>query len=416
MALAFVWAAQCADVATDLSRPRSDSVPAGVVHVKVVENGESKAKPEDCRGVIVGPGVNQPDAFPGYAGFVGWESPIRLKNGDWIVGFNAGYWHASVSTPMQYKPENIEAFRKLGMPTNIVAPTGGRAMFTRSVDEGKTWGKPQTLIDTPADDRHPAFVQLKDGTVLCEFFIYLGDEVVTPGKDPPPHVYFIRSFDNGKSWEKTPRPLATPYFHETDGPFAKLRDGSVLLAINGRPEGPPDQAGIFRSTDGGKNWKLLSTIKADHALQEVTVTELLDGQWVVMARPEGDISWSNDKGKTWTKPVTFGMRMYAPSLYVLRDGTLVCLHGSYGGGGLRVIFSRDGGHTWIAPAKSHGFLVDNSYGYGKAMELPDGSLFISYIATGGHKITDAQQNAIRCIRLRVRDDYAGIDLLPAPNR
>ena len=44
-------------------------------------------------------GVNQPDPFPGYAGFVGWESPIRLKNGEWLVGFNAGYWHASAPTP-----------------------------------------------------------------------------------------------------------------------------------------------------------------------------------------------------------------------------------------------------------------------------------------------------------------------------
>jgi hypothetical protein len=62
--------------------------------VTVVEGGESKARPEDCRAVLVGPGINQPDLFPGYGGFVGWESPVRLKNGDWLVGFNAGYWHA----------------------------------------------------------------------------------------------------------------------------------------------------------------------------------------------------------------------------------------------------------------------------------------------------------------------------------
>ena len=84
-----------------------------------------------------------------------------------------------------------------------------------------------------------------------------------------------------------------------------------------------------------------------------------------------------------------------------------------GKGGLRVIFSTDGGETWIAPAKGHGFLVDNSYGYGKAMELPDGSLFITYIATGGHRTEDAKTNGIRCIRLRVRADHSGIDLLPA---
>ena len=70
----------------------------------------------------------------------------------------------------------------------------------------------------------------------------------------------------------------------------------------------------------------------------------------------------------------------------------------------------------MAAGPDHGFLVDQSYGYGKAMELPDGSLFITYLATGGHHTSDAQANSIRCIRLRVRPDYSGIDLLPAPNR
>ncbi len=387
--------------------------------VKIVENGESAAKPEDCRAVIVGPGVNQPDPFPGYAGFVGWESPIRLANGDWLVGFNAGYWHASVSTPMNYKPENLAAFRQMGMPTDVTAPTGGRAMFTRSTDEGKTWSKPETLIDTPADDRHPAFVQLADGTIICSFFIYLGDEPPTiEQKDPQPHIFFLRSFDDGHTWEKEPHPLGTPHYYETDGPLVRLKDGSVIVAINGRPEGPPDQVGIFRSIDRGETWDLLSAVKADHDLVEVSVAELPDGRWVLMARPEGDISWSSDRGKTWTPPQTFGMRMFAPSLYVLRDGTLLCLHGSYAPGhsGLRAIFSTDGGQTWIAPAADHGFLVDNTYGYGKAMELPDGSLFVAHLATGGHGTADAANNAIYGIRLRVRPDHSGIDLLPAPNR
>src|SRR5207253_8784218 len=48
-----------------------------------------------------------------------------------------------------------------------------------------------------------------------------------------------------------------------------------------------------------------------------------------------------------------------------------------GHGGLRLIFSTDGGHTWIAPAAAYGFLVDKCYGYGKAFELPDGSLLVA---------------------------------------
>ena len=163
---------------------------------------------------------------------------------------------------------------------------------------------------------------------------------------------------------------------------------------------------------------MLSVVQADHDLDEAHTTELPDGRLVMIARPEGDICWSNDGGHTWSRPVTFGMRMYAPTLYVLRDGTLVCLHGSYapGAGGLRVIFSTDGGETWIAPSPKYGFLVDHSYGYGQGMELPDGSMYVLHISTGGHRTKDAQTNSIWSIRLRVRQDHSGVDLLPAPER
>ena len=172
------------------------------------------------------------------------------------------------------------------------------------------------------------------------------------------------------------------------------------------------------SHDRGATWQTLSLIKADHDLYEASTAELPDGRLVMIARPEGDISWSSDGGRTWTAPVTFGMRLFAPSLYVLRDGTLVCLHGSYapGNSGLRLIFSSDGGRSWIAPAKDHGFLVDGCYGYGKAMELPDGSLFVTYQDAGGHSTRDAMAMSLRCLRVRIRPDHSGIDLLPAPNR
>ena len=389
--------------------------------VKVVQNGESSTKPEGCRGIVVGPGVNEPDPFPGYRGFVGWESPIQLSTGEWLVGFNAGYWHASAPTPLNYSPKTLAEYIRMGLPADIVAPTGGRAMIVRSKDQGQSWSKPETLIDTPSDDRHPAFVELQDGTVLCSFFTYDGEpKNGDPSNEPAARVWFLRSFDRGRTWEKQPRRLPTPFLYdETDGPLIRLKDGSVLVAVNGRAKsGPPDQAGFFRTTDRGETWKLLATVKANHDLLEIAVAELDDGKLVMMARPEGDIAWSSDRGRTWTAPQTFGMRMFAPSLYVLRDNTLVCLHGSYapGHGGLRIIFSTDGGLSWIAPSRDHGFLVDNSYGYGKAMELADGSLFIVYLATGGHTAQDARNNSIRAIRLRVRADHSGIELLAAPNR
>jgi BNR repeat-like domain len=413
--------------------------------VKVVTGGESSLQPEDCLATLIGPDINQPDSFPGYGGFVGWVSPVRLKNGDWLVGFNAGYWHASAPTPLRYSPENLETYLKLGMPSHIVAPTGGRAMLIRSTDQGKTWSKPLTMLDTPDDDRHPAFMELPDGTLLCSLFTYPGVDNADLQKNPSfaCRTAVIRSFDNGKTWDtELIRPPSPFLGDETNGPMVLLKDGSALMTIDGTPKnGGASQVALFTIKDKGTTWHLLSTVRSGHKLQEVTVSKemdtkkssvlskehpldeantvvLPDGQWVMMARPEGDICWSLDQGKTWTEPVTFGMRMYAPSLYVLRDGTLVCLHGSYqpDHSGLRVIFSTDGGHTWIAPAKDYGFLVSRCYGYAKAMELPDGSLFITDQDRGGHTTHDAQNMSIRCLRLVIRPDHSGIELLPAPNR
>jgi photosystem II stability/assembly factor-like uncharacterized protein len=249
----------------------------------------------------------------------------------------------------------------------------------------------------------------------------------------------IRSFDHGMTWEKEVVRLPSPFIaEETDGPMVLLKDGSVLMTINGAPvDSDIDQAAVFTSRDKGASWKLLSVVKSGGDLKEAIKTENMDteksvvlseghdlfeantavmhnGQWVMIARPEGDICWSDDKGKSWTKPVSFGMRIFAPSLYVLRDGTLVCLHGSYDPGfwALRVIFSTDGGHTWIAPSETHGFLVSNCYGYAKAMELPDGSLFIVDQDTGGHKTADARNMSLRCLCLKIRPDHSGIELLP----
>jgi hypothetical protein len=263
---------------------------------------------------------------------------------------------------------------------------------------------------------------MPDGTLLCSLFTYPGAELGDVIKHPEQacRTGVIRSFDRGKTWEKQLIRPPSPFLEdESDGPMVVLKDGSVLLTIDGAPkEGGSFQAAVFMSRDRGATWQLGSVIRADHDLYETNATQLPDGQLVMMARPEGDICWSRDQGCTWTAPVSFGMRILAPSLCVLRDGTLVCLHGSYasGYGGLRLIFSTDGGHTWIAPAKDHGFLVDNCYGYGKATELPDGSLFVTDQGTGGHSTQDAKNMSLRCLRVRIRPDHSGVDLLPAPNR
>ncbi len=387
------------------------------VTVKVVANGDSVATPAECHAVLVGTGVNEPDPFPGYRGFVGWDYPIRLRNGTMMVGFNAGYWHFSAPTP--YAPESageVKLYQGMGMPADIDAPRGGRAMIIRSTDNGKTWGKPYTMVDTSWDDRHPAFLETKKGTIVATFFMgSLGDYKTR--NDVGFRTMVTRSTDKGLTWSE-PKQIPTPFLaDETNGPLLQAKDGSIYMAIDGLPKGGSNwQGAVLRSTNDGKDWKVLSILPAAHELSEPTITELPDGSMVFLARPESDIAWSYDHGKTWTPFTTIGMRLFAPSLQVLKDGTLLCIHGSYGAGGLRCIFSRDGGKTWIAPNEKWGFLIDNTYGYGKGIQLPDGSIWVTYIKSGGHGTEDAKSNAVMNIRFRIRPDYSGIDLLPAPNK
>ncbi len=378
------------------------------VTIKVVANGDSVATPAECHAVLVGPGVNQPDPFPGYGGFVGWESPIRLKDGTMIVGFSAGYWHGSPPTPIS--GGEAEGYIKIGMPV-IDAPRGGRAMLVRSTDNGKTWSKPETIVDSPWDDRHPAFVEALNGTIIATFFEWaLGDKGGA-------HSVYTRSTDKGRTWSE-PKRLPSPFSgDEIDGPLVLAKDGSIYAVIDGAREGSKlSEAAVLRSTDNGKTWKILSTLKTDHDMYELSLAQLHDGSMAIIARKDSDIAWSYDGGKTWTPFATLGWQLYAPSLLTLKDGTLLSIHGSYAAGGLRCTFSRDGGKTWIAPNEKYGFLIDNTYGYGKGTQLPDGSIWITYIKSGGHSPEDAKTNAVMNIRMRIRPDYSGIDLLPAPNK
>ena len=380
----------------------------GAPVVKVVSETPSKLSAVECRRMLVGPGVNQPRPFPGYKGFVGWESAVRLHNGTWLVGFNAGYRHAS--PPVQ----STESGADRGA---VIAPTGGRAMIMRSTDEGVTWSKPVTLVDTPEDDRHPSFTELPDGTVLCTFFTYNGRYDSAGNLSASTFkTQLMRSTDGGKTWSR-PMRMPSPFENDaTDGPIIVLKDGSALLTIYGNPgNNVPCQVAVVASKDSGKTWRVISVVKADHELSEPGIAQLPSGRLVMISRPNADICWSDDSGITWTEPVSLGMRVFECSLLSLRDGTLLCLHGSYATGGLRAIISKDGGQTWLAPSKDYGFAVDTTvYGYAKPMELPDGSVFAVYIDNPGHSPEQVEKSAIWGVRMRVRSDLTGIEMLPAP--
>jgi BNR repeat-like domain len=361
---------------------------------------------ERYRRVLVVPGLNEPEAYPGYRGFVGWEGLTRTRTGVLLLTFSSGYWHASPPTPLGAREKRL--LEKYGI-AEIDAPRGGRAHIMRSEDGGLTWGKPAVLIDTPGDDRAPAAVQLSDGTLVCSFFVW-----------PPKMVGIIRSRDDGKTWEQEPRYLRNPFrWTGGDGPPIELPDRSVLMATyaGSGPEDGKMQQGIFRSMDQGATWHHLATLDAPFNLDEPHIAALPDGRLMTICRREGAVAWSDDQGKTWTAPLPLPLKIYDPWLLPLKDGTLLCVHGSYTEGrkGVRAILSPDGGKTWHAAGPDFGFAIDPSvYGYSRGVELDDGSIYLVYMANGGHKPEHMKSQRIIAIRIRVKAGCRGIELLPVP--
>ena len=246
----------------------------------------------------------------------------------------------------------------------------GRLDWITSSDQGKTWTKPQTLVDGPEDDRNPAIGQLKDGTLIVAYCVLSGyDETgrklsgnradrVFDG------VYIMRSKDGGKTWSKGEKALATGKPPGVGGvrsaavsPFGKivqLSDGTALMAVyyeatlaDGKQQ---FQSWLFRSKDSGQTWGDPTLIQLDG--NETTLTVLKDKSIVAAVRTSRagflQVTRSIDNGRTWSTPVAVTKDAEHPAdLIQLRDGRVLMTFGERNPPrGIHALMSSDAGATW----------------------------------------------------------------------
>lgn len=310
--------------------------------------------------------------------YIGWPTITRTKSNELLVVFS-------------------------GNRDEHVCPYGITQMI-RSKDNGKSWSAPETINNTPLDDRDAGIVETKNGTLLVSWFTSLAFD--TPGlyKKHPEWIrhseklstqtkqqwlgnWTRRSADQGKSWERPVKQFVTA----PHGPV-ELADKRLLYVGTGEISGQYN-IGVEESQDDGQNWKLISTIKIPSGklmsdFSEPHVVETADGKLVAMFRynPTDKSqcflhqSESTDGGKTWSVLHETPIWGYPPHLIKLNNDWLLAVYGvrrvPYSE---RACLSKDGGKSWdIKNEITLSQSANGDLGYPASVQLDDGSIFTVY--------------------------------------
>ncbi len=165
-----------------------------------------------------------------------------------------------------------------------------------------------------------------------------------------------------------PSPLFISGPHFGTGRVIQLPNGDLLSPMQGKFQGDTKlRVFVTRSVDRGRTWRYIGTIAYNPVDQqtdfpgqyvghaEASIALLPNGQLLSVMRTQYtqytgeyrplNASWSDDLGKTWTKPVPTSPHLMNihPNLIVLDNGVVACV---YGRPGFHAVFSVDNGHTW----------------------------------------------------------------------
>ena len=314
----------------------------------------------------------------GAGGYQAFPDVVRLRSGDLLVVFYAGYAHVS--------------FPRKDLPR------GARVCSVRSRDNGKTWGGLQTVADTPWDDRDPSICQLADGTLICNWFTYYAGRPERRPGNPVGYkeIWLAFSSDDGKTWgEPQLIPSTADSYYGCTTPIREMPDGSLIMPIYHETHDKDNKYVILSlmifSHDKGKTWSKPFVVDPDNIdNDEPDITRLPDGHLLCVMRTNYNKSmWkslSTDGGKTWTKSEPIGFMGHAPCLFRTSGGILLCGHRHPG---TSLHYSLDDGATW-----SDNVQID-SYGgaYPSMAELPDGRILFVYYEEG-------KGSAIRAVFLK----------------
>ena len=296
----------------------------------------------------------------------------------------------------------------------------GKVQLVRSSDDGETWSKPETICNTPLDDRDAGIIETVEGTLVVNWFTSLAFAQASYGgwlkrlESPEilmewqrhadkltPEIrgrwlgyWTRRSTDGGKTWE-------TPVKHFGNAPHGgiRLKDGRLLFVGKRSVDGCTELI-VEESRDDARSWQQIGTVPQNpeddrNQYYEPHVVETGGGRLVAMFRyhffEKGSRkrredksmlrqSESSDGGKTWATCHTTRMQGYPPHLIALKDDALLCVYGRRRPPfGEYACVSRDGGATWdIENEVRLAAATSGDLGYPASTEMADGSILTVY--------------------------------------
>ncbi len=294
-------------------------------------------------------GLGSAASFDGGKNWTKTTLPVSLCGGG--TSANHGNYPFASDPWVSFGPTGIVYAISLSFGVPVSGGTNSAILATRSLDGGKTWQAPSTLIvDGSAfgNDKESITADPNDPSL-----VYAVWDRLDSSNDGP--AYFARSTNSGTTWE-TAKPIFDP------GPNAQTLGNEIVVLPDGTlvdlfaylanlPSGQQiATAAVIRSTDHGVTWS--SPISIDDmypvgAFDPETGASVRDGADLpqIAVAPNGTLfatwadarftngnhdsialSQSSDGGKTWSAPVAINAydtaEAFEPSIHVRQDGTI----------------------------------------------------------------------------------------------
>ncbi len=310
-------------------------------------------------------------------------APFSICTGGAIV--NGGDFERASDPWVTFSPNGVAYWMALTVTggATFSASSESGMLVARSLDGGRTWERPITLIRDGAlafNDKNSITADPTDAN-----YVYAVWDRLQPSAGGP--AWFTRTTNGGASWE-APRVLYDPgasaqtlgsvVVVQPNGTIVNVFDRITTLANNTQQS----EIVVVRSSDKGVNWSTpikISDMLAGGAFDPDTRAAIRDGAGLpqVAAAPNGNlyVVWqdgrfvngidsiafarSTDGGLTWSAPVRINgvatAQAFTPQISVQADGTIGVTYFDLRSNTpdvytlpaeLWLTRSRDGGTTW----------------------------------------------------------------------